>query len=117
MGGLFAVTAGIVVTQRLSQDSLALLIGLSCGIATMLPTLAIGAFLWHREHNRRKERNMQQRMTWEQRQSSNPPIIVVSPTGVPGYGHQQPMLTDQQSPWSWASSRGKRDFKVIGSSE
>jgi len=42
LAALFAITAAIIVTQRLSRDSLALLIGLSCGVMAMLPTLALG---------------------------------------------------------------------------
>lgn len=110
VGGLFAVTVGIVVTQRLSQDSLALMVGLSCGIAAMLPTLVMGVFLWRRENARRQEQ-----ATREQRQSMAPPVIVVSPPSMPGYGTQQPMLTDQQHPWG--RSQGERDFRIIGSSD
>lgn len=115
ISGLFVVTVAIVVTQRLSQDSLALMVGLSCGIAAMLPTLVMGVFLWRREQTRRQEQLAQQQMARERRQPMNPPVIVVSPPGIPGYGNQQPMLTDQQSPWGWASSQSKRDFKIIGS--
>jgi hypothetical protein len=111
VGGLFAVTVGIVVTQRLSQDSLALMVGLSCGIAAMLPTLVMGVFLWRRENARREEQ-----VTRERRQSMAPPVIVVSPPSMPGYGTQQPMLTDQQSPWGWPRSQGERDFRIIGES-
>ncbi len=117
VGGLFAVTVGIVVTQRLSQDSLALLVGLSCGVVAMLPTIVMGVFIWRRENARQQALIAQQQMAQEQRQALNPPIIVVSPPSMPGYGGQQLMLTDQQSSWGWASSQGKRDFKIIGNSD
>jgi hypothetical protein len=114
VGTLFAVSVAVVVTQRLSQDSLALIVGLTCGIAAMLPTLVMGGILWRRESNRHLERLMQEAVAREQQSSMNPPVIIVSPPGVSGYGDQQPTLTHQQSPWGWASSHGKRDFKIIG---
>jgi len=49
MGMMSVITLVVVVTQRLSNDSLALLIGLFVGIAAMLPTIGLGVFLLRRE--------------------------------------------------------------------
>ena len=114
IGGLFAVTVAILVTQRLSQDSLALIVGLSCGIAAMLPTLALGVFLWRRETLRCEASLRQRQMPQARRSSPNPSIIVVSPPGAQGYGSPQSMLPDYQNPWRWNGSQGERDFKIIG---
>ena len=53
MGLVFAVSAGVVVTQRLSDDTLALLLGLGCGVAAMLPTVVLGGLWMKREMGQR----------------------------------------------------------------
>ncbi len=108
LAALFAITAAIIVTQRLSRDSLALLIGLSCGVMAMLPTLALGLLIWRREDARRAELAQRQPAPYP----SQPPVIVVTPQALPGYGQQNPYGTAPPNPWLPAS--GERSFTIVG---
>jgi hypothetical protein len=111
MGAIFAIALAVIVTQRLSHDSLALLIGLTCGVLAMLPTLALGILVWRRDEVRRHERDQPPRQS---SYPTTPPVIVVTPQGLPGYG-QQPALshTEPQSPWA----QPERVFKIVGGND
>jgi hypothetical protein len=112
LGVVFAVTAAIIVTRRLSQDSLALIIGLSCGVMAMLPTIVLGFMMWRREEAHRRAETQQQRQPGY---GSAPPVIVISPQGMPGYGYppQQALPPDS----SWVPARGQREFTIVGGEE
>ncbi len=115
VGAIFAITAGVVVTQRLSDDALALLLGLACGVLVMIPTAGIGLLLWRRESAR------QQRYARSE-PTGSPPVIVVTPSALPGYGAQRPAL-GQSGPgeygdgaWTMAPRR-ERNFTIVGGEE
>ena len=113
LGALFAIAVAVIVTQRLSRDSLALLIGLSCGVMAMVPTMALGLFIWRREDARRQARAEAeaQRPAYPQ----SPPVIVVTPQGLPGYGDRSNALPS--APWQWASGQSRREFTIVGEEE
>ncbi len=111
LGVAFAISAGVIVTQRLSQDSLALLIGLSCGVATMLPTVGLFVLWLRREDTRRKETQSQSVI---QRQ---PQVIVVAPQALPGYGPGYPNGTQTVLPPQWQPSAPEREFTIVGGTD
>ncbi|MCU0519903.1 MAG: hypothetical protein MUF84_04325 [Anaerolineae bacterium] len=110
LGALFAIAFAVIVTQRLSHDSLALLIGLSCGIAAMLPTLALGLFIWRRDDARRQA---QVQAPQQPAYPATPPVIVVTPQALPGYG-QQPAFGPANVPNPWVTAPTERAFKIVG---
>ncbi|MBN1246962.1 MAG: hypothetical protein JXC32_04850 [Anaerolineae bacterium] len=116
MGAIFAIAAAVIVTQKLSHDSLALLIGLSCGVAAMLPTIALGVLVWRREDARRSEREAAQAQL-QMAQPYAPPVIVVSPQGVSNDPYGRPALTSDAQPWPWAAPQSQRNFTIVGGEE
>ncbi|MBN2392821.1 MAG: hypothetical protein JXR84_18970 [Anaerolineae bacterium] len=109
LGVVFTVATVVVVTQRLSQDSLALLIGLACGVAAMLPTLLLGVVVWRREMQRQQTSRMP---------AATPPVVIVTPQGLPGYGVQQPALSDSGFVWPWSGAQQPaRTFTIVGDEE
>lgn len=112
LGAIFAIAAAVLVTQKLSHDALALLIGLSCGVAAMLPTIALGVIVWRRESARRHDQENAHRQLG---QPYAPPVIVVSPQGLPGNGYgQYPALSSSSQINGWSPAAGQRDFKIVG---
>jgi uncharacterized SAM-binding protein YcdF (DUF218 family) len=112
VGAIFAITAGVVVTQRLSDDALALLLGLACGVLVMIPTAGIGLLLWRRE-SARQQRPPRPETT------GSPPVIVVTPSALPGYGAQRPALGQsgqgEHSDGAWTMApRRERNFTIVG---
>ena len=107
LGALFAIVAAVVITQRLSEDALALLVGLACGIGAMLPTLLVGAALWRRQEVRQEQQ--------ARRAPQSPSIVVVAPPALPGYGAQRPALDyDAQA---WLPRAQQRQFMIVGEEE
>lgn len=114
IGIVFAISGGIIVTQRLSEDALALLLGLSCGIAAMLPALVLGGLWLKRETGRRV-----QSQHIPDHVNSQPSVIVVAPQALPGYNYDhynQSFLPSGASP-QWQSVTAQREFKIVGGSE
>lgn len=109
MGVIFAISAGVVVTQRLSKDALAMLLGLSCGIAAMLPTLMLGGFWLKRELEVRKDTQYQLDKAYVP-----PPVIVVTPQGLPGYGQIPQTALSSPAPSYWQPSQMEREFTIVG---
>jgi hypothetical protein len=103
------VTGVVVVTQRLSRDALALLVGLTCGVMAMAPTIGLALLVWRREETRQQTSNANPAMT--------PPVIVVTPQ-LPGYG-VQPALpgSAQQATWPWQPAPNERVFTIVGGEE
>ena len=98
----------VVVTQRLSDDALALLVGLAAGITAMTPALLLLGVLW-----RRQEVRLQERLSAPQVGATvAPPVIVVAPPMLPGYGGPR------QDGWNanalWASGSAERKFTMVG---
>ena len=123
MGLICGVTGVVVVTQRLSDDSLALIIGLCFGIAAMLPTVGLGVWLLRREmltsHNRTPPLPAPAAM---------PPVVVVTPQALPGYGvppnsalpsqySGPPAQYSTPSTAPWAISNTQRHFTIVGGAE
>lgn len=105
---LAVIVLVVVVTQRLSDDALALLVGLAAGITAMTPALLLLGALW-----RRQEVRLQERLSAPQvGATAAPPVIVVAPPMLPGYGGQR------QDGWNanalWASAPAERKFTVVG---
>ena len=111
LGIVFAISAGVIVTQRLSQDSLALLIGLSCGVAAMLPTVAVFVLWMRREDTRRRE--IQPQRTAQ----AQPQVIVVAPQALPGYGPGYPAAGQTALPPQYQTVTPERDFKIVGGTD
>ena len=112
IGLVFAVTLAVVVTQRLSQDSLALIVGLTCGVAAMLPTILLVLFVWRRE--------MTRQTAAQHSMSPTPPVVVVAPQALPGYGPQQPGYNygNPNAAWQWGGApQPERTFTMVGGEE
>jgi hypothetical protein len=112
VGGIFAITMGIVIAQRLSSDALAMLIGLFAGVLMMLPLGALGLLIWRRE--------MKQRESYRSPQQANPPVVVVTPPALSGYGNPSlganhaGALGASANAWQWAQSSQERQFTIVG---
>lgn len=107
VGIVFAITAGVIVTQRLSTDALALLIGLTAGIAVMVPLVALLIYVWRRQDMRRQEERRRMPQT-------PPQVVVVSPPALPGYGTNRPAMWDQHQQGNWQIGRAERNFTIVG---
>lgn len=108
LGVVVTITVAVVVTQRLSEDSLALLIGLACGVAAMLPTMLIGIVIWRREMQQHASRSA----------PATPPVVIVTPQAMPGYGMQQHALSDGGYAWPWpGAQQPARSFTIVGDEE
>ena len=106
MGSISAITVGVVIAQRLSNDALALLIGLVAGVVVMIPSILLLGFLWRRQEARTEA-------AW--RGASNPPpsVVVVAPPMLPSYGAQHPALWDAGAA-SWPMVQAERKFTIVG---
>ena len=110
LGALFVVALAVIVTQRLSRDSLALLVGLSCGVMAMLPTLVLGFAIWRRSEARQQEQAGRQGPY-----GNSPPVVVVTPQAMPGYGQRAMEAYNQgQEHNPWVPAVGGRAFKIVG---
>lgn len=111
VGALFALTMGVIVSQRLSDDALALLVGLGCGALTMTPMMGLGLLLWHREQKRHRAAP----------QSLTPPVVVVTPQALPGYGvpadRALPAPGSAPGAWQWNHGASERHFTIVGGEE
>jgi hypothetical protein len=96
----FAVTLAVIVSNRLSDESLAVLAGAVCGVGAAIPTsLLIVAVA-----RRRDEPRVQPTMP----QGAYPPVVVVTPPG----GQQRPNTWDAFPPA--LSAPMQRHFTVVG---
>ena len=115
LGLAFAVTGAVIVTRRLSQDSLALLIGLTCGVTAMLPTIALVFLIWRQDTQRRQ---MAQQSEQGQRQfgyQNTPPVIVVTPQALPGDYRSALGASNPSGPWM--PRQNQRTFTIVGDEE
>ena len=117
IGVIFAIAAAVIITQQLSRDSLALLVGLTCGVMAMLPTLALGFLVWRRDDARRQEQTQLQTQQQHAQPYATPPVIVVSPQALPGTMNGQRALPPSGQPWSGAPSQSQRSFTIVGGEE
>ncbi|MDF1514906.1 MAG: hypothetical protein P1S60_13940 [Anaerolineae bacterium] len=116
LGLAFAIAAGVIVTQRLSQDSLALLIGLSCGIGAMLPTVGI-FILWLRREDTRRDESRRRASQLSPSAQQQPQVIVIAPQALPGYSPGYPGPTQNALPPQWQPAAPERDFKIVGGTD
>mgnify|MGYP006281716197 CR=1 FL=1 len=107
IGIVFAITAGIIVTQRLSNDAIALLIGLTAGVVVMIPLVALLIYILRRQEIRRREENRSAPRT-------QPQVVIVSPPAMPGNGSNQMALWNQARQNNWQMSRAEREFTIVG---
>jgi hypothetical protein len=99
VGVVFAVVAAVVVVQRLSDDTLALIIGLLLAGVPLMAIIGLLIFVLVR----RGQRQPPQQMTI-------PPIIMQIPQQP-----QSPALPDYGLPWEGTVQRtGRRQWEVIG---
>ena len=113
IGVLFAIGAAVIVTQKLSQDALALVVGLTCGVMAMVPTLALGAFLWRRDHRQTPTERLQDRPPSYQ----SPPVIVVTPQALPGQQGGRYPNGGYDGGQAWMPANGQREFTIVGQEE
>ncbi len=112
VGAVAVITLVVIVTQRLSDDSLALLIGLGVGIVAMVPALGLAWLMLRREMNR------QPQTVAPSAPSAAPPVIVVTPQmpALPGYSVSPPTVTAQAS-IPWPATTSGRTFTIVGGEE
>ncbi len=109
LGGIAVITGVVVVTQRLSHDALALLVGLACGVTAITPTVGLLLLIWRREEQHRQAVHTQPALT--------PPVIVMTPQ-LPGYGAPAVLPGNtQQVAWPWQPAPNERVFTVVGGEE
>jgi hypothetical protein len=93
----FVIALAVTLVDRLSEQQVALIVGLACGAALALPVGAVlGAYLWSTRRAPRSD-------------AAAPPIIYVTPPPVQPAGPFRPIgLADPSPP--------RRSFNVIGDS-
>ena len=103
-GGLvvmaFAVTLAVIVSNRLSDESLAVLAGAVCGVGAAIPTSLLIVAVARRRDEPRVQPSMPQ--------GAYPPVVVVTPPG----GQQRPNTWDAFPPS--LSAPMQRHFTVVG---
>ena len=99
MGVIGAMTAAVLVTQRLSAETLALLLGLGCGVVVVLPLFFFMA--WYIRRQQEVRPHDRQRTA-----DPSPPVVVLMPPVPPGYEMQRPAL--------WKELSSEREFKIVG---
>jgi len=103
LGIVFAITVAVVVTQRLSDDALALLVGLLIAGVPLLVLVSLLLFLLLRQPPRRPIQPQQQVI---------PPIILQIP---PTASATPPALPDYGTRWDLPEeTKGQRQWDVIG---
>ncbi len=109
MGMLFVVVSAALVSERLSQDALALVIGLACGIGAMVPTVVLAVVLW-----RRAERSASASPAASPAPANyTPPIIVVAPPALPGVTAEA--YRGAATPTAWMPEyTAERKFTIVG---
>ena len=105
---LFAVAVGMVIlTQRLSNETLAVLAGTICGVGAAIPTsLLIIAITRRRDKDEQPTRREAPQPAYPY--AAQPPMIVIAP---PGYQQQAPPPRPQPT-MGWTDDQ--RTFTVIG---
>ncbi len=99
----FAVTLGVYIGTRLSNEAMSVLTGAACGVGAMLPAVLVAGLALLR----RREREEMSALRHGPQQSMYPPVIVVSP----------PMVNPPQASQSFAPmppAVAPRQFTVIG---
>lgn len=107
----FGAALGVVVAQRLSAESMAVIVGVLAGVAASVPTSVVVAWMAGR---------MAQRQAPPIIQASEPRIVVVPPQAAAGPATAYPMGPSAGPMMAGLTPRleaGERRFRVIGGSE
>lgn len=105
LGVVFTVVAAVVVVQRLSDDTLALIIGLLLAGAPLSVVIGLLVYLLTRRTSTQRQPSSQQ--------MTIPPVIVQLPPQ-----SQTPTLPDHGVPWDDSTPRTtSRQWEVIGGEE
>lgn len=99
MGVLIVVSGGVLITQRLSGETLALLSGLTCGVGLMIPLVVLAIWTLRQQADRLRERSRPA--------EPSQPVVVVMPPLLPGY-------TSQERPAVLHRSQSAREFTIVG---
>ncbi|MGD2104486.1 MAG: hypothetical protein PVJ55_05145 [Anaerolineae bacterium] len=107
----FAVTLGLAVANRLSEEALGVLAGAVCGVGAAIPTSLIVVAVSRRQSEGRSSGYSRIRDREEDYnfRHSYPPIVVVSPAG----GEQRSGASWNALPSS-LSAPAEREFRVVG---
>jgi len=107
VGLIVSLTTGVVIVERLSNDALALLLGLIAGVVVMIPCLFLLAFLW-----RRQERHAE--VPERAPVTAAPPVVVVTPSMLPGAGAQYSAAWGGNPAAAWPVMQAERKFTIVG---
>lgn len=106
---IVGIVGVVVVSERLSQDALALTLGLACGVAAMAPTVLLAVLLW-----RRAERSaVQSAASAPAAQPYAPPVIVVAPPALPAQ-NADAYRTAALNPAWMPGYPAERKFTIVG---
>ena len=114
-GIVFAVALAVIVGNRLSNDSLAILAGVVCGLSASIPIIVGLVIATSNQWGRRDDAPRQVEYDYaSQRYAPQPPVYIVAPpqTQMPGpyMFPQNQYMTPSDAPMLGAP----RDFKIVG---
>ncbi|MCG2767297.1 MAG: hypothetical protein L6435_02790 [Anaerolineae bacterium] len=97
----FAVALAVVIGNRMSAEAMAVVIGVTCGVAASIPMSAVILYLANRREKPPESRSYQQ--------ESYPPVVVISPgqqgQRYPSLPYYTPSMADAPRP---------RQFNIVG---
>jgi hypothetical protein len=99
MGACFAITAAVIVTQRLSDDALGVIVGLLLAGVPLLAIVALLVFILVRRDSRPAQ----------PQPYSIPPIVLQMPQPP-----QQNALPDYGMPWNVPQRQKQRAWDIVG---
>jgi len=102
----FGVTLAVVVGLRLEERSLAVVVGVVCGIGAGLPVSGTLLYLWWRERQERLQ--AEQRTVPGVERPAAPPVIILN-TGRGGM--------ERLPPARLLGEQGVREFTIVGEEE
>jgi hypothetical protein len=102
----FSITLAMIVGNHLSNDALAVLSGIACGVGAAIPTGLLVVWIARRnEHHNQNVRSGGQYQTGQY-----PPVIVVNP----GAQNQPQLPPPQVGGWTTQAERPAREFTIVG---
>ena len=114
VGIAFAVALATVVGNRLSNDAMAVVVGVVCGISASIPVIVGLVIATSQNWGRREEpREIEYDYRNNRFAPQQPPVVIVSPPQAPmpygGYSQNQYYLPPTISP-----DFNQREFKIVG---
>jgi len=101
---VFAVTLAVLVSQRLSDQAMAVLAGAVCGVGASIPTSLL--IVWV---TRRRQEERQEQRSARHTNNPYPPVIVVQQPGQPRVSeYQQSGYLPSHAP------SAQREFNIVG---